>query len=160
MIKVPMNLVPWGGLHTDDDERKQHGKALRALFEVNADCSEFQALYNYISILDSKSTPLLQFNSVILGVIALIFAIGPPDALKPWLIAVLVLGVLSSVLCLSVVWVQWATTEDINKRVHAISLLRTRDVKTILYRLACWLAIFAILVLLIGVFLTWRQGRI
>jgi len=101
----------------------------------------FEHLYGCLSILVSKSSSLLMFNSIIIAVYAIFVARGPQPL--EWIpIGIgMVTVLISCFLLLSVVWVHWSTTTDLyDADEHALTLLRVWLKRTIKYRLAWNLA--------------------
>lgn len=147
--------TPWVGLHRTNEERIRHCRALRNLQQNPEAWGEFEFLYENLSILDSKSASLLQFNSVILAVIAIAFALSRTIAVQYFFLGVLDLSITSCLLCLVVVWVHWSTTDDLkNVEQHGLILLKVRDQRTKLYRIAWWFAVHSLFGLVVGVVLS------
>lgn len=124
---------------------REHIKALTKLTEDHEHRDLFDHLYSCLSILDSKSSSLLTFNSIIIAVYA-IFLSGNLRLVEWIPISVGMSTILiSCFLLLSVVWVHWSTTGDLlDVEQHAFSLLQVRRIRTIKYRLAWYLAVAAL----------------
>jgi len=108
----------------------------------------FGHLYGCLSILDDKCASLLSFNSIVIAV----FAIFMTTDITPTGFLIVNIGMagvlLSSLLLMSVVWIHWSTTADLQDlREHAVRLLAVRRSRTIRYRLAWWFSTLAILTL-------------
>lgn len=132
---------------TDEDVRR-HINALTNMANAKGHEEIFDHLYSCLSILDSKSSSLLAFNSIIIAVFA-IFMTGDLG-LSDWAIlnGGMVSILISSLLLLSVVWVHWSTTENLaDLENHALILLTVRKRRTIKYRLAWYLAVTSVLCL-------------
>jgi hypothetical protein len=102
----------------------------------------FKHLYDCLSILDAKSTSLLSFNSIIIAVFAIFMSTGPSGFSWISLNFGMAMILVSCLLLLSVVWIHWSTTanlEDLEK--HAIILLDVRRSRTIKYRLAWYFSV-------------------
>lgn len=140
------------GLHSNDQARREHCEALRSLQSDQRDWTEFLFWYENLSILDGKSASLLQFNSVVLAVIAIFYTSDRNSLLRFVFAGALLVSVVSCLLCLKVVWIHWSDTPSLQSPVeHGRSLLRVRDLRTRLYRAAWWLAGAGLLALLTGV---------
>jgi len=154
-----MNLLgrwsPSFGLHRRDEERVEH---CRALHELQGDPQlwrEFAFWYDNLSILDAKSSSLLQFNSVILAAIAIIFALSQTGSVRYCLASVLGLSITSCLLCLAVAWIHWSATADLrDSEQQGLLLLQVRDRRTRLYRIAWWLAVLSLSGLVLGILLS------
>ena len=129
-------------LPSTDEELHDHIVALSRMANAKEHQEIFDHLYGCLSILDSKSSSLLTFNSIIIAVFA-IFMAGELR-LAEWLPVVLgmALVLVSSLLLLWVVWIHWSTTKDLSDlEQHAIILLRVRRARTVNYRLAWYFAV-------------------
>jgi hypothetical protein len=142
-------------------ERLAHCAAIRESQEDESAWIQFGFLYDNLSILDSKAASLLQFNAVILAVDAILFASSSSHILRYYLLADLMLSIFSCIACLVVVWVHWSTTADLrNIAEHGLVLLRVRDRRTVLYRVAWWLAVMALAGLVLGTVLSMVVGSV
>lgn len=123
-------------------ELQKHIAALGAMTNVREHQELFHHLYDCLSILDAKSTSLLSFNSIIIAVFAIFMASEPRGF--AW-IAVnfgMAMILVSCLLLLSVVWVHWSTTANLEDREnHALILLDVRRSRTIKYRLAWYFSV-------------------
>jgi len=150
MNRLAIGLLGCLGLRRDDRHLHAESKALRSLQADRADWAVFTFLYENLSILDSKSTSLLQFNALILAVITIIVSsvsAGPPWS---WLLFALLPGIVSSFCCLIVVWVQWTPAQSlIHDGDYDVRLLRLRCIRTCWYRVAWCFAILSLLALAI-----------
>lgn len=133
-------------LPKDPEELKRHVAALSAMSGAEAHGKLFDHLYGCLSILDSKSTSLLTFNSVIIAVFA-IFMVGDPGGAAWIFVGIGMAAILMScLLLLSVVWVHWSTTDHLtDHEKHALTLLQVRRARTIKYRLAWYLSVWSLL---------------
>ncbi len=124
------------------EELQKHIAALGAMTAATEQQELFRHLYDCLSILDAKSTSLLSFNSIIIAVFAIFMASGPRGfpliALQFGMAMILV----SCLLLLSVVWVHWSTTANLEDREnHGLTLLDVRGSRTIKYRLAWYFSV-------------------
>ena len=122
-------------LSTEEENKSQYIIGLVDTLKDQEQSLIFSHLYENLSILDSKSATLLQFNSVLIAIFTIF--ITSQILLIPYFIGVL--GVLTTLvscnLLLQVVWVYWSTSETMSStEVHALKLLEVRDERTILYR--------------------------
>lgn len=115
----------------------------------------FAHLYGCLSILDDKCASLLAFNSIVIAVFA-IFMTAKVTSTGFLIVNIgMAAALLSSLFLMSVVWIHWSTTADLEDlREHAVRLLAVRRSRTIRYRLAWWCSTRAIL--LLAAFLVWR----
>jgi hypothetical protein len=128
----------------DSDIRKHVAALTKAIGEDKL----FEHLYGCLTILDSKSSSLLAFNSIIIAVFA-VFLTAPTHlgfyggvCVGAGMTAVIV----SCFLLLSVVWVYWSTTDDFHNRDnHAFHLLKVRRDRTLKYRLAWYFSVTSVL---------------
>jgi len=134
-------------LPKDEGALRDHIEGLRSMTDDRnkAHHALFDHLYECLSILDSKASSLLGFNSIIIAVFA-IFMTGDLDQIGWIVVSIGMASILTScLLLLSVVWIHWSTTENfLDLERHALILLRVRRVRTIRYRLAWYCAIFAL----------------
>jgi hypothetical protein len=131
--------------------RRRHAMALRQMARDATPCSELQLLDADLNALDTKSDALVNFNSILLTVLAIFVAWVQERSAFAWLELLLYLGVLlcivSCTLCLSIQYVFWIRTETILKRnweEYTVQLLWLRDRRTISYRISWWLAVAAL----------------
>ncbi len=126
-----------------------HIKALRSLVLAEEHRDIFEHLYECLSILDAKSSSLLSFNSIIIAVFA-IFLTRPLSSAE-WLLVNggMMTVLLSAFLLLSVVWVHWSSTPELNDAgEHGRRLLEIRNSRTVRYRISWYLAVVSLLALL------------
>jgi hypothetical protein len=118
--------------------RKEHIARLRQILDDESHKSLFDHLYASLSILDSKSASLLQFNSVLAAVFTL-YVQGEKIPLSHYIVGVvgIIAALVSCYRLLTVLWVHWST-EDHMKTVeaHSDTLLRVRAERTLGYRIA------------------------
>jgi hypothetical protein len=140
-------------------------KALRehraALKDAIGEDKLFDHLYGCLTILDSKSSSLLAFNSIIIAVFA-VFLTSQTQLGRYGGVCVgagMTAVIVSCFLLLTVVWVHWSTTDDFpNKDEHAFNLLKVRRSRTLKYRLAWYFSVTSVLALsafLVGKPLHW-----
>ena len=130
------------------EQIERHIEALSNLTSAKEHQELFDHLYSCLSILDSKCSSLLSFNSIIIAV----FAIFMTSDLKltGWIVVHLgmVLILISALLLLSVIWVHWSTTDHLsNLEQHSVTLLQVRRSRTVRYRLAWYFSVFSLLCL-------------
>jgi len=130
-----------------DSDLREHVAALKDAIGEDKD-KLFDHLYGCLTILDSKSSSLLAFNSIIIAVFA-VFLAGQTNlglyggvCVGAGMAAVIV----SCFLLLSVVWIHWSTTDDFSDRDrHAFDLLKVRRTRTLKYRLAWYFSVTSVL---------------
>lgn len=110
----------------------------------------YQHLYGELSIIDNKVGALLQLVSILAAVYALI--ISPDTGTSPFKTGAvrlhdvaLLLGAVATFgsvfLCLSVLWVAWASSQlPANREAHARRIFEIRNGRTIRYRVGWFLA--------------------
>jgi hypothetical protein len=110
-------------------------------------------LYSCLSILDTKSSALLQYDALILVASTLGVTIYPHPSLgNVFVIVALLLSGISSVLCLPVIWVYWTTTPEFSdERGEFIDLLGYRNRRTLYYRIAWLITPVAVFFLILGI---------
>ena len=128
------------------DAIKAHLQALRNVVLSEEHQDVFDHLYTCLSILDAKSSSMLAFNSIIIAVFAIFMTRQPASAelilLNVGMAAILV----SAFLLLSVVWVHWSPTGDLeDPEKHGRRLLQVRNSRTVRYRIAWYLAMISLL---------------
>ena len=131
-----------------EEEMREHLDALIHMADAPRHDEIFDHLYGCLSILDSKSSSLLGFNSIIIAV----FAIFMTTELSILYASILNIGLVSiltsSLLLLWVLWVHWSNTKDLNDLDrHAFILLTVRRKRTIKYRLSWYFSVVAMLCL-------------
>lgn len=134
------------------EQIERHIKALSNLTSAKDHQELFGHLYSCLSILDSKCSSLLSFNSIIIAV----FAIFMTSDLKltGWIVAHLGMALIlvSSLCLLSVIWVHWSTTDHLSDlKQHSVTLLQVRRSRTIRYRLAWYFSVLSLLCLAVFV---------
>jgi hypothetical protein len=142
--------------------RKLHGAVFEGVYlgpgqvEHIASIRESTAhdyLYNCLSILDTKSSALLQYDGIVLAAATLGVTLFPHPSLgNLFVILALLLSGVSSVLCLPVIWVYWTTTPEFSdEREEFIDLLGHRNRRTVYYRIAWLIAQAAVFFLVLGI---------
>ena len=135
------------GLHKNDSERAAHLAALEKRKVVEGYAGNFTFLYDALSILDAKASSLLTFNAVGLTALAIWLASIPLNFFHLALDLAFVGFLASCALCLKIVWLYWVSTADLNTdEAYPVKLLEVRDSRTVLYRWAWVLAVFAVVV--------------
>ena len=139
--KVP-KLHVFGNVHEQlprsETKRKEHIDRLRQILDDESHKSLFDHLYASLSILDSKSASLLQFNSVLAAVFTL-FLQGEKIPLSHFIVGVvgIVAALVSCYRLLNVLWVHWSTSDHMTTvEAHSDTLLRVRAERTLGYRIA------------------------
>lgn len=121
---------------------QRHIAALAAMTNVHEHQALFNHLYDCLSILDAKSTSLLSFNSIIIAVFAIFMATDPHGFALFTVNFGMAMILVSCLLLLSVVWIHWSTTANLEDRdKHALILLDVRRSRTIKYRLAWYFSV-------------------
>ena len=147
------------GLPMGATERAAHIEALEAALnehEAKNRTPLFNHLYNSLSILDTKTDTLVAFNALLFAICSLLISptfgesalAGPGYLALASIILSTVFTFVSAILLLNVIWVHWSPTTDlIQTACHIDNLLRIRNERTIRFRLAWWLTLFAMLLL-------------
>ena len=137
-----------------DAERRAHIDALKKLDDEPDHARLFDFLYQNLSILDSKASTLLSFNSVVLAVVAIIMTGTQNTGLNCFYFLSMLCLLVSCILCLCIVWIHWSTTDDMaNIDQHASTLLKVRFKRTREYRIAWWLSLLSVLMLAVATLL-------
>jgi hypothetical protein len=149
------------GLCGDPAVALEHLRALAAMHLEDDQEAEHDYLYECLSILDTKSAALLQFNSILVATSAIALSIFNRDVTtgSVMIFLSLVAAGISCALCLSVIWLFWTETDDIeDKSRHFADLLRVRDSRTVRYRYAWIGAMTSLILLVVGLFLYRRYS--
>jgi hypothetical protein len=134
-------------LHETDTERAAHLAALEQRKIVEGYSGNFTFLYEALSILDAKASSLLTFNAVGLTALAIWLANIPLNFFHLALDLAFLGFLASCALCLKIVWLHWVSTADLKSDDrYPVRLLEVRDSRTVLYRWAWLLAVFAVAV--------------
>jgi hypothetical protein len=133
-------------LPKSDSDIRKHVDALQQAIGKD---KLFDHLYGCLTILDSKSSSLLAFNSIIIAVFS-VFLAGQINLGLYGGICVgvgMVAVIVSCFLLLWVVWVHWSTTTDFSHsyKDHAFHLLKVRIARTLKYRLAWYFSVTSLL---------------
>jgi len=121
----------------DSSDLGRHRDALSTMVNKEGHERMFSHLYESLTILDSKSGSLLQFNSVLVAVFTIF--LSTQSSLALWIFGGpgLILTLVSCYILLSVVWVHWSATEHMSDgQQHELRLLEVRRSRTISYRVA------------------------
>ena len=148
--KHPMKILKTKfGLNLNETERRKHLEYLKALQNDEIHFSTFQFMYDNLNIIDSKSSALLTFNSLIIAVLA-IWTSNISTGIFLYVYAfILILFLISSLLCLLTVFLHWSSSSDLkNLEKHIDLLLEVREQRTIKYRYAWYLAFCGILLMI------------
>lgn len=111
-------------------------------------------LYDCMTILDTKASGLLQYDSIVLAAATLALTFFPKSVSVGAILLFisLILSGLSSVATLQVIWVYWTETVDFaDTRDEFIVLLKTRNHRTVMYRVAWMLAQVSVVFLIVGI---------
>ena len=109
----------------------------------------FGHLYGSLTILDTKSASLLQFDSILIAVYSIYIVTTKSELFATCLAIGIIFVILSTVILLNVVWVHWSTTDDLrNPAEHILNLLSVRNRRTVLYRASWYGAFIGVLLLL------------
>lgn len=145
-------------LNLSDEQRSKHLISFQKLSKNDSYLEIFNFLYDNLNILDSKSSALLTFNSIIIAVLAVWTDDYDFATIDEWQIlfyilyfVFFILLLISSLLSLISVYIFWSSTEDFNSPDENLKkLLKLREDRTIQYRRSWWLAFMGIT----GTFLT------
>jgi len=139
------------GLNLNETERRMHLEHLKALQNDEIHFSTFQFMYDNLNIIDSKSSALLTFNSLIIAVLA-IWTTNISTGMFLYIYTfILTLFLISSLLCLLTVFLHWSPSDELkNIENHIDLLLKVREQRTIKYRFAWYLAYLGILLMIIA----------
>src|SRR5665213_2687202 len=115
-------------LPREEKALQSHIGSLKTMTQDGSHERLFEHLYETLSILDTKSSSMLAFNSLITAVFSIFLA---TSRLSDSEFVLANLGVfcviISCVLLLTVVWVHWSTTDDLaDSGRHAMTLLLVR----------------------------------
>ena len=127
------------------EDMKAHIESLTKVVLSEEQSDIFDHLYSCLSILDSKSSSMVSFNSIIIAVLAIFMT--RTLTFPEWAFVNLGMAfiLVSALLLLSVVWVHWSTTQDMqNPQEHGHHLLQVRNSRTVRYRLAWYLAVLSL----------------
>lgn len=141
------------------EEIEAHIEALTKVVLSKEHQDVFDHLYLCLSILDSKSSSMLSFNSIIIAVFAIVMT--GTLTLPEWAFVNLGMAsiLVSALLLLSVGWVHWSTTQDLlDAREHGYRLLQIRNSRTVRYRLAWYLAVLSLVSLFALFILRFEAG--
>lgn len=135
------------------ENKRRHLLAVRSLRPREDNAFEHDYLYSCLSILDTKAQALLAFDSILMAAASIALSLIPGSmSLGDFLIfSSLVASGTSSALCLSVVWIYWSDTSDLEPSDDLfMRLLAVRNRRTIGYRISWVIAQLATLLLVIG----------
>ncbi|GGW76625.1 hypothetical protein GCM10010503_63120 [Streptomyces lucensis JCM 4490] len=155
------DLFSWlfEGVYRGDEDGARHLEAIRALQPQSDDAFEHDYLYACLSVLDGKAQALLSYDGILIAASSITLSLFSHDvtAGSALVFASLAIGVISSALCLSVVWVHWTDTGELeNSEDLFLNLLRVRNRRTMNYRISWVIAQLAAVMLLLGVVLERR----
>jgi hypothetical protein len=108
--------------------------AVRSLQPHQDDAFEHDYLYSCLSVLDSKAQALLSYDGILMAASSITLSLFSRDITTGSVLAFASLAAsgLSSALCLSVVWVRWTDTGDLeNSDDLFLELLRVRNRRTV-----------------------------
>jgi hypothetical protein len=137
------------GLNLNKTERIKHLESLKTLLDDKIHFGSFQFMYDNLNIIDSKSSALLTFNSLIIAVLAIWTTNNKLGMFLYVYSIILILFLVSSLLCLITVFLHWSSSNDFeNPENHIDLLLQVREKRTIKYRYAWYLAYFGIFIMI------------
>jgi len=139
-------------------ERDAQLKAMRRMTTDVDHQPVIEYLYQCLSILDSKCSSLLSFNSIVMAVFAIFMTSQDLTVFQKTSIAIGTFTVLmSSLLLLGVVRITWATSEELSDLDgHVRILMDVRTSRTDTYRYAWYFSVAAVFGL--GLFFGLRIG--
>jgi hypothetical protein len=135
-------------LNLKADQRQEHLNTLKDFFDNNSNSNILNYIYEGLNILDTKAQSLLTFNSIILAILT--FWIDRQKTIN--IITIFyyisfIFHLTSSILCLSISFLKWASTKDLqNPDETMVTLLNIREKRTIKYRIGLFLSIIAIII--------------
>ncbi|MFJ8359819.1 hypothetical protein [Streptomyces sp. NPDC093984] len=147
------------GIYRKNEDGIRHLAAVRSLQPHQDDAFEHDYLYSCLSVLDSKAQALLSYDGILMAASSITLSLFSRDITAGSVLAFSSLAAsgLSSALCLSVVWVRWTDTGDLeNSDDLFLELLRVRNRRTLSYRISWVVAQLAAILLLLGVLLERR----
>lgn len=143
MLKI---IQVYDGLQLTTDARKEHNGRLSELAKDPQHAKLFEHLYDCLTILDQKSSSMLQFNSIMMAIMAIFLVqqdIG--QTARILLLLGLYSTMVSSAMLLWVIWVQWSVAQHmVDPVLHGETLLRKRNERTVLYRFAWNFAVLGV----------------
>ncbi|MFF0447367.1 hypothetical protein ACFYT4_13300 [Streptomyces sp. NPDC004609] len=140
-------------------EGPRHLRALRSLQPKEDDAFEHNYLYACLSILDSKAQALLSYVGILIASASISLSIFPRTvtAGSVLVFSSLACSGMAAALCLTVIWVHWTDTSDLERSDELfLKLLSIRNKRTVGYRLAWAMAQVATVLLLLGIILERR----
>ncbi|GAA3065724.1 hypothetical protein [Streptomyces glomeratus] len=155
------NLFSWlfEGVYRGDEDGARHLEAIRALQPQRDDAFEHAYLYSCLSVLDTKAQALLSYDGILMAASSITLSMFSRDITAGSVLVFSSLAVsgISSALCLSVVWVHWTDTGELeNSDDLFLKLLHVRNRRTLSYRISWIIAQLAAILLLFGVVLERR----
>ena len=145
LLKTKFNL------NLNETERRKHLEHLKALQNNEIHFGAFQFMYDNLNIIDSKSSALLTFNSLIIAVLAIWTSSIPTGLFLYVYTFILILFLISSLLCLLTVFLHWSSSSHLeNLEEHIDLLLQVREKRTIKYRYAWYLAYLGISLMIVA----------
>lgn len=154
MLEPRRHLTRWlfQGVYRGDS-LPPHLESIRRLRPRRDEVYAHDYLYVCLSILDAKAQVLLAYDALILAAASIVLTLAPGGAPigRGLIAAALVTSGVSSVLCLTVVWVQWTDTDEFEQGdEYFVRLLKIRNRRTISYRVGWVVSHLAALFLIIG----------
>lgn len=145
--------APFRKLHTAVFEGIYQGPGQVEHVASIRESTAHEYLYNCLSVLDTKSSALLQYDGLIIAAATLGVTFFPHPSLgNLFVVLALLLSGISAVLCLPVIWVYWTTTPEFSvERDEFIDLLGHRNRRTLYYRIAWLIAPVAVFFLVLGI---------
>lgn len=130
------------------EQQEEHLNTLKSFLSDKVNYEVLNYIYESLNILDNKVQSLLTFNSILLAI--LVFWIDRQkgiDFVTILYYIAFIFHLTSSLLCLSISFLKWASTNDLKKPDETmITLFKVREMRTKKYRLGLLVSIIAILI--------------
>lgn len=144
----PRDVVPWlfQGVHRRED--------IRANPAAVSGVDGHRYMYQCLGILDAKAQALLAYDGILLAAASIVLTVfsGGATSGTAVIVGALAASGLSSVLCLTVIWVHWTDPEETDTAGDSLTrLLLIRNRRTLGYRLAWTAAQLAAVLLVVGI---------
>lgn len=128
-------------------EKRRHIAATMSALAQPESKNTLDHFYGTLSIIDNKASALLTHNSVIIA----IYALCIKDSQNYFLIIGVFMTLIASVLLLSITWVHWSKTEELeDTELQLATLQDVRIERTIRCRAAWWLSGISVFVIVIS----------
>lgn len=138
-----------------DLEHKKHIDALEQIYKCDKRTKLFDALYESLNILDAKVSTLLSFNSINIAITAIFLVSLKSLCLSFPFYFCITFFIISSIVCLKIIWIHWPSTEDLLDMDKCIpGLLEIRYGRTVYYRISWILSFVSVVILLFSIPIT------